>query len=74
MVLAAAGPYWIVTSGLLKQDLVGEVASGAAPDSLCRQLRDVGHADLEKDRAATKTFMVNSGFATRHAELATQRR
>jgi 31-O-methyltransferase len=27
------------------------------------------HADLEKDRAATKTFMVNSGFAPRHAEL-----
>ena len=27
------------------------------------------HADLEKDRAATKTFMVNSGFEPRHAEL-----
>jgi FkbM family methyltransferase len=27
------------------------------------------HADLEKDRAATKAFMVNSGFAPRHAEL-----
>ena len=27
------------------------------------------HADLEQDRAATKTFMVNSGFAPRHAEL-----
>jgi len=27
------------------------------------------HADLEKDRAATRTFMVNSGFAPRHAEL-----
>jgi FkbM family methyltransferase len=27
------------------------------------------HADLEKDRAATKTFLVNSGFAPRHAEL-----
>jgi 31-O-methyltransferase len=27
------------------------------------------HADLESDRAATKTFMVNSGFAPRHAEL-----
>jgi 31-O-methyltransferase len=27
------------------------------------------HADLEADRAATKTFMVNSGFAPRHAEL-----
>jgi 31-O-methyltransferase len=27
------------------------------------------HADLEKDRAATKTFMVNSGFAPRHADL-----
>ena len=27
------------------------------------------HADLEKDRAATKTFMVNSGFAPRHAEM-----
>jgi hypothetical protein len=29
MVLAAAGLYWIVTSGLLKQDLMGEVATGA---------------------------------------------
>ena len=27
------------------------------------------HADLEQDRAATKTFMVNSGFEPRHAEL-----
>jgi 31-O-methyltransferase len=27
------------------------------------------HADLEQDRAATKTFMVNSGFAPRHADL-----
>jgi 31-O-methyltransferase len=27
------------------------------------------HADLEQDRAATKMFMVNSGFAPRHAEL-----
>ena len=27
------------------------------------------HADLETDRAATKTFMVNCGFAPRHAEL-----
>jgi 31-O-methyltransferase len=27
------------------------------------------HADLEKDREATKTFLVNSGFALRHAEL-----
>jgi 31-O-methyltransferase len=27
------------------------------------------HADLEQDRAATKTFLVNSGFAPRHAEL-----
>jgi 31-O-methyltransferase len=27
------------------------------------------HADLEADRAATKTFMVNSGFAPRHADL-----
>jgi 31-O-methyltransferase len=27
------------------------------------------HADLEKDRAATKTFMLNSGFAPRHADL-----
>ena len=27
------------------------------------------HANLEQDRAATKTFMVNSGFAPRHAEL-----
>jgi hypothetical protein len=29
VVLAAAGCYWIVTSGLLKQDLIGEVASRA---------------------------------------------
>lgn len=27
------------------------------------------HADPEKDRAATKTLMVNSGFAPRHAEM-----
>lgn len=27
------------------------------------------HADLEQDRAATKTFMVNAGFMPRHAEL-----
>jgi FkbM family methyltransferase len=27
------------------------------------------HADPETDRAATKTFLVNSGFAPRHAEL-----
>jgi 31-O-methyltransferase len=27
------------------------------------------HADLEKDREATKTFLMNSGFAPRHAEL-----
>jgi len=27
------------------------------------------HADLEKDRETTKTFMVNSGFAPRHADL-----
>ncbi len=27
------------------------------------------HADLEQDRATTKTFMVNSGFAPRHADL-----
>ncbi|HLW76503.1 MAG TPA: FkbM family methyltransferase [Bryobacteraceae bacterium] len=27
------------------------------------------HADLEQDRAATKTFMVNSGFEPRYAEL-----
>jgi hypothetical protein len=29
MVLAAAGLYWIVTSGLLKQDLMGDVAAAA---------------------------------------------
>jgi 31-O-methyltransferase len=27
------------------------------------------HADLETDRATTKTFMVNRGFSPRHAEL-----
>jgi hypothetical protein len=27
------------------------------------------HAGLEKDRAATKAFMVNSGVTRRHAEL-----
>jgi len=27
------------------------------------------HADLEKDRATTKTFMIKSGFAPRHADL-----
>src|ERR1700683_3812619 len=27
------------------------------------------HADLETDRAATKTFMVNIGFAPRHAHV-----
>ncbi len=27
------------------------------------------HADLEQDRAATKTFMVNAGFEPRHADL-----
>jgi 31-O-methyltransferase len=27
------------------------------------------HANLEKDRETTKTFMINSGFAPRHAEL-----
>src|ERR1700691_864883 len=29
IVLAAAGLYWIVTSGLLRQDLLGQVARGA---------------------------------------------